>query len=219
MPSKFVPIILEFQLCDQNDAIITPVTYDATPHYSGVYATVNMTNSWQTQNCCIEADIRTLDSSLNNEYISHMLSCKSLNIEYSTYISQQSSIVGKSFSVQVIRAVSRLQRAFITFYADNSLPLPLRKPSITFHHPMAESPLYNPDKELQIYMQLGSKLYPEYPCNNTSECFYRLKEAMNLPILHQHAISIKFKSYFNNKFIFCVSFEKNSRCRVDGSKY
>ena len=84
----------------------------------------------------------------------------------------------------------------------------MRKPSITFHHPMVESTSYNPDKEIQIYLQLGSKLYPEYPCNNLSECFYRLKEAMNLPEYHQHSISIKFKNYISNKFIFCVSFEK-----------
>ena len=73
---------------------------------------------------------------------------------------------------------------------------------------MSESVRYNPDKEIQLYMQLGSKLYPEYPCNNISECFYRLKEALNLPEYHQHAISTKFKNYIDNKFIFAVSFEK-----------
>jgi hypothetical protein len=35
-----------------------------------------------------------------------------------------------------------------------------------------------------------------------------LKEALNLPEYHQHAISIKFRSYINNQFIFAVSFEK-----------
>jgi hypothetical protein len=73
---------------------------------------------------------------------------------------------------------------------------------------MGISELYNPDKELQIYLQLGSKLYPEYPTNNLSECFYRLKEAFNLPDYHQHSISIKFQNYTRNKFIFCTSFEK-----------
>ena len=73
---------------------------------------------------------------------------------------------------------------------------------------MSEGTRYNPDKEIQLYMQLGSKLYPEYPCNNLSECFYRLKECLNLPTYHQHAISIKFRNYINNKFIFAISFEK-----------
>jgi hypothetical protein len=159
----------------------------------------------------LKAEICTLDSQLNASYIEHLSSGKSLPIEYTTYISQQSAVVGKSFAVQVIRAVSRLQKAFITFYADSALPLPFRKPTITFHHPMDEmsqSAFYDPDKELQIYMQLSFKLYPGYPCNNLSECFYRLKEAMHLPEYHQHAISIKFQNYVRNKFIFCVSFEK-----------
>jgi hypothetical protein len=38
--------------------------------------------------------------------------------------------------------------------------------------------------------------------------FYRLKEALNLPDYHQHAISIKFRNYIDNKFIFAISFEK-----------
>ena len=208
LPLKFVPITLEFELCDINDAIVTPATYDATTNFRDIYTTTNTTNLWQIQNCCIKCDICTLDNALNNEYTAHLLAGKALPIEYSTYISQQSSIAGKSFAVQIIRAVSRLQRAFITFYVEPTLALPFRKPSITFHHPMSESVRYNPDKEIQLYMQLSSKLYPEYPCNNISECFYRLKECLNLPEYHQHAISIKFKNYIDNKFIFAVSFEK-----------
>ena len=104
-------LTLEFELCDSNDAIITPQTYDNATGYNAVYITANTTNLWQIQNCCIKCDICTLDSQLNESYIQHLLSGKSLNIEYSTFISQQSSVVGKSFAVQVVRAVSRLQRA------------------------------------------------------------------------------------------------------------
>ena len=211
IPLKFCPITLEFELGDVNDAIISPITYNAATNYNTVYTTTNTTNLFQLQNCRILADVIQLDSQLQNPYIEYLLSGKSLNIQYTTYISQQSAVVGKSFAVQIIRAVSRLQKAFITFYADNSLPLPFRKPTITFHHPMDEmsqSAFYDSEKELSIFMQLGSKIFPEYPCNNISECFYRLKEAMHLPEYHQHAISIKFQNYVRNKFIFCVSFEK-----------
>ena len=195
LPLKFVPITLEFELGDVNDAIITPRTYDVMTGYNTIYTTTNTTDKFQIQNCCIKCDICTLDNALNNSYVEHLLSGKALPISYSTYISQQSSVVGKSFAVQVVRAVSRLQRAFITFYNEPTLALPFRKPSITFHHPMSESVRYNPDKEIQIYLQLGSKLYPEYPCQSIAESFYKLKEAMNLPEYHQHAISIKFKNY------------------------
>ena len=209
LPLKFVPIVLELELGDSDDAIVTPQTYGAGTGYNTVYTTANTTNKWQIQNACVKCDICTLDNALNNSYIEHLLAGKALPLQYTTYISQQSAVVGKSFNVQVIRAVSKLQKAFITFYTEPAAALPFKKPSITFHHPMDETTtFYDPDKELQIYLQLGSKLYPEYPCNNLSECFYRLKEALNLPDYHQHAIAIKFQNYIRNKFIFCTPFER-----------
>ena len=212
IPLKFVPIVLELELCDTNDAVVTSQTYADETGYATVYTTGNTSSAWQIQNACIKCDICTIDSALNNSFIEHLLAGKTLPLRYTTYISQQSSVVGKSFSVQVIRAVTKLCKAFITFYnSDGTYVLPFKKPSITFHHPMSEmdpSELYNPDKELQIYLQLGSKLYPEYPTNNLSECFYRLKEAMNLPDWHQHALSIRFDNYTRDKFIFCTDFQK-----------
>ena len=47
LPLKFVPIILEFELCDINDAIITPQTYDATTGYNGICSATNATNLLQ----------------------------------------------------------------------------------------------------------------------------------------------------------------------------
>ena len=76
--------------------------------------------------------------------------------------------------------------------------------------------IYDPRLELQISLQLGSKLYPEYPTNNMSECYYRLREALNLPDWHQHAISIKFKDYIRNKFIYCTDFQKVSDASWSG---
>ena len=68
--------------------------------------------------------------------------------------------------------------------------------------------VYNPNMELQINLQLGTKLFPEYPTNNLSECLYRLREALNLPDKRLHVISINFKDYIRNKFIFCTDFQK-----------
>lgn len=108
-------LTFEFELCDTNDAIIAPATYDAATGYDAVYTAANTTNKWQIQNARILADIIALDSQLNASYIEYLLSGRGLNIEYSIYISQQSSVVGKSFSVQVIRAVSRLQKHLSPF--------------------------------------------------------------------------------------------------------
>ena len=42
---------------------------------------------------------------------------------------------------------------------------------------------YNPDYDLEFSIQLGSKLYPEYPCNSITQCFYHLRKALNLAYL------------------------------------
>ena len=212
--SKFLPLkymgnlILEFELCDTNDAIITPATYSGA--YATVYTAANCSNEWSISNACVKCDVVSLDNALNNSYVEHLLSGKSLPINYSTYISQQNSILnsGKNFSIQIIRAFSRLQRCFVSFYNSNATG-PYNKPTITFYHPNAEDAgTYNPDKEVQFQLQLGASLFPQYPCTNLSECFYHLKKSLNLPDFHQHSIGIKFDNYRKNKFIFGFSFEK-----------
>ena len=177
MQTKYLPLkymgnlILEFELCDINDAIITPATYAAP--YDTVFTAANCSNEWSISNCCVKCDICVLDNMLNNSYTQHLLSGKGLSINYSTYISQENSILGagKTLSTQIIRAVSRLQRCFVSFYSSTSTG-PYAKPTITFYHPNAEDiGTYNPDKEVQFQLQLGSSLFPQYACSNLSECF------------------------------------------------
>jgi hypothetical protein len=67
---------------------------------------------------------------------------------------------------------------------------------------------YDPAQELEFQIQLGGKLYPEYPCRSVNECFSILKETLNLPERYQHSLSIKFDEYIRNKFIFGMDFEK-----------
>jgi hypothetical protein len=209
LPLRFMgPLVFEFEIVDVNDAIVTPA--------SQTYFTANnTTNNWQISNCCIKCDICTLDNALNNSYVEHLLAGKALPIEYSTYISQQATIASggntQQFSIQIIRAVSRLQRAFITFFDSALATTAFYKPSVTFHHPMAlaaNNGRYSSTQELTLNMQLGPKLYPEYPSTNIAEQFFMLKKALNLPEHHQHAIGIRYKNYIKDKFIWCVSFEK-----------
>ena len=68
--------------------------------------------------------------------------------------------------------------------------------------------MYDEDYDLEFQIQLGSKLYPEYPCNSLTQCFYHLRKALNLPMFHQHSMSIDFKQYRDRQFIFAFSFEK-----------
>jgi hypothetical protein len=103
---------LEFELADKHDPIITPFAYNAASTWNDTITVANTTDRWLIQNACIKSDIVTLDNALNNSFIEHLVGGKSLPLKYQTFISQQSSVVGKNFSVQVIRAVTKLQKAY-----------------------------------------------------------------------------------------------------------
>ena len=85
---------------------------------------------------CVKVDCCTLDNHLNNEYTAHLLAGKALPIKYSTLISQQSTISKNNVAVRVSRAVSRLQKAFITLYKQPDSETAFDKQSIKFYHPM-----------------------------------------------------------------------------------
>ena len=121
-------------------------------------------------------------------------------------INQQSTISSNTVAVQVARAVSRLQSAFITLYKTPTTATILDKPSIKFYHPMEGT--FSTGRDLEFQLQIGNKLIPEYPCKAISECFYHLKQTLNLPDWGLHSIGVDYKQYINNKFMFALSFEK-----------
>jgi hypothetical protein len=216
IPVKFAPIVLELEVVNSNlDPIITPdkkntPTDSTTVFVSGTASPgqAQTGTNWSIENICIKCDCCTLDNSLNNSYVEHLLSGKALPIKYSTFINQQSSISGKNVAIQVARAVSRLQKCFISLYRTPATESILDKQAIKFYHPMDLGNSYRSDLELEFQIQLGSKLYPEYPVRSVSERFSILKQTLNLPDWGLHSVGIDFKQYINDKFIFGMSFEK-----------
>jgi hypothetical protein len=199
IPIKFCPWTIELELVSGKEDVIV------SPGANIVFTADNTGNVWEINNPQLKCDICTLDNSLNNSYIEHLLAGKALPIKYSTFINQQSSISGSNIAVQVARAVSRLQKAFITFYKTGGSAV-VDKTALKFYHPMAGT--LDITKDLEFQLQLGSKLYPEYPCKSISECFYILRKTLNLPEFHQHSIGITFKDFIDHKFIFTTNFEK-----------
>ncbi len=56
-----------------------------------------------------------MDSELNNQFASRFLSGQTIPINYSTFVVQQQALAGKSPSVNITRALSRLKSVFCTF--------------------------------------------------------------------------------------------------------
>ena len=239
LPLKYMGnLTIELELVSNDtDCIVNPDDYDEAD--TGIAQNLrekftkdvalpggNATNTskiFELNNAFVQCDVCTLDNNLNNEYTKHLLEGKGLPITYTTYITQSQSVEGNdSISVPVIRSVSKLVAAFITFYRTDQASLGYEyanKRFCRFYHPhqshdSAVEGLYDVNKDLEFQIQIGSKLYPEYPCNSLSQCFYHLRKALNLPVFHQHSISIDFKQYRDRQFIFGFSFE-----RVPDSSY
>jgi len=173
------------------------------------FTPTSTSTNWSINNVQVKVDVCTLDNALNNSYVEHLLSGKALPIKYSTFINQQSAVANTNMAVQVSRAVSRLQKCFVSFYKTPTVETILDKQAIQFYHPMSDTAgNYNKNYEMEFQIQLGPKLYPEYPVRSISECFSILKQTLNLPDWGLHSVGIDFKQYINNKFIFAMSFEK-----------
>ena len=154
LPIKYAPIVIELEVVNNNlDPIISPGVLNRPLDAAAVFTTSNTGTNWSIENICIKCDLCTLDNNLNNEYTSHLLAGKALPIKYTTFINQQSTISSKNVAVQVSRAVSRLQKAFISFYKTTTVldvatskyvnaETIIDKPAIKFYHPMEKNCWY-----------------------------------------------------------------------------
>ena len=204
LPLKYMPLTIELELVnDANDAIVTP-------DVNSVFTSFNTTSDWQLENVQLKCDICNLDNSLQNNYDSHLLSGKSLPINFNTYITQSQAITGQDVGVSLNRAITRLKSIFVTFYQTNDTEKPTHKEFCDFNHPMdnATGLLYDKGYELEYQIQVGSKLFPEYPVRSLSESFAQLKKCLGILGSNFHSVSISPLQYRNNRFIIGCDTEK-----------
>ena len=218
IPLKACPLVLELELVSNfSDCIVTPNVNTQFPDTELPPDTHKSTSGeFELNNCFLQCDVVSLDNDLHNRYVSHLLDGKELPITYNTYICQSNTVVGQAkINTTVVRSVSKLAATFITFYkadptnGNNAVDKEYNR----FYHPSIRTNfsthgLYNPDNDLEFQLQLGSKLFPEYPCKSLTQAFYYLRKALNLPLFHQHHLSIEFNQYKTDKFIFAMNMEK-----------
>ena len=216
---KFLPLrymsgglSFEFELCSDMLDPIAKVD-DVTAF------TAQLTSqTWEFENCQIKADVLTLDNSLENSYHEHIMSGKPLPINYNTFITSNQAVSGTNVSISVSRAVTRLKGLFITFYktAQTDVHEPFNKEWAAGFHPMlGGGGSYNSAEEIEYQIQLGAKLYPEYPVRSVAEAFAQLRKTVGLNYGH-HAIDLTAGQYNHHKFIIGVDMEKISEMGFTG---
>jgi hypothetical protein len=217
IPLAYAPLTMEFEIVNNATDPIAAIGGN------NAFKADTTSNLWQIEDVRIICDVVTLDSALNNSYAEHVLSGKALPINYSTFITQYQTLTSSDSAVNVTRAVSRLKSVFINFDNRHTHGDPdgsnIHSVVNTFMGPMSPIPdgnglgtyfggAYNYLQELQWQLQIGSKMFPEYPCSSLSETFYQLKKALGIAGSAFHSLAITAEQYRNDHFIIGVDTEK-----------
>ena len=215
IPLKACPLVLELELVSNFSDCVVTVGGTRFPESGNADSSLHTNEQFSISNAFLQTDLVSLDNDLHNKYVAHLLDSKELPITYNTYICQSNQVPDGSSSINttVVRSVSKLVAAFISFNKSGVGDTHVMKEYNNFYHPMynlnyQDSGYYNADLDLEFQLQLGSKLYPEYPCRSLTQAFYYLRKALNLPLFHQHHLSIEYSAYRVDKFIFAMNFEK-----------
>ena len=192
IPLRYCPIQIELELVNQQaDAVTTEPT-------EGFSNGVNLDISDIQCKC----DLLELDSSLSNEYAVHLLSGKSLPINFNTWNhTNQSTGLDKNFSAHITRAVTRLKSIFITLHKPDNVTY---KQVSDFYHPCSGNGQLTLANEHSYQVQIGSKLVPEYLVNSLAESYSQLKKTVGRPF-KMHS-----SWYRSRKYIIGLDIEKTS---------
>lgn len=224
LPIRYAPMVIELELVSNAlDPILSSVT--ATGVFANIpnleFNTANTSTTWQIRNVEAKCDLITLDNALDNSYAQHLLSGKSLPINYQTFVSQLQTIENtQKPNVNISRALTRLKSVFVTLIKDQETTLaPGRKEWNTFFSPMSleNAPAnvavngnytHEQDGEFKFQLQIGSKLYPEYPIVSHSESYSQLKKTLGIQSSDVHSFDINSRAYRDNKFVLAIDTEK-----------
>ncbi len=72
----------------------------------------------------------------------------------------------------------------------------------------ATLPQFSPNGEFNFSIQIGSKLFPDYPMRSHSEAYYQLKKTLGVQSSHVHSFDINSKQYRDHKLVLGIDTEK-----------
>ena len=219
LPIRYMPITIELEIVhDNTEPVVSETTTGQDNFDISNASTGNTSTSWQIQNVQVKVDVVTLDNQLDNSYAEHLLSGKALPINYQTYVSQMQSILSGAYGQQkvrlnVTRALSRLKNVFLTLnhtYPTNNIRY---KEWNSFYSPMeyytgATLNSWDADGEIADFqIQIGSKLFPEYPIRSHAEAYYQLRKTLGKHDQH-NSFDITQHEYRCRKMILGIDMEK-----------
>ena len=181
---------------------------------------------WHLENVQVKCDMISLDNGVQESYHNVLMSSKDIPIHYNTLTSQFQNIVGQDEAfVNVSRAATRLKSVFVTldktfaagtgangtggritagrkWWNDFFSPASDNNRATTiFKHSNAD--------EFELTVQIGSKIYPDYPIRSHAEAYYQLRKTLGVQSSKVHSFDIKPQEYHDNRLIMAIDTEKS----------
>ena len=198
IPLRYCPIQIELELVNQQADAVTTETSNGFQNGA----------NWDISDMQCKCDLLELDSSLSNEYASHLLSGKSLPMNFNTWNhTNQSTGLDKNFSAHITRAVTRLKSIFITLHKPDNVTY---KQVNDFYHPCTDNGQLTLANEHSYQVQIGAKLVPECPVSSLAESYSQLKETVG------RSFNMHSSWYRSRKYIIGFDMEKISGAGFTG---
>ena len=174
LPLRYMPIEPELELADWDAPVIIDFSSRVVIPEGGVAepdknTALNKSTSWRIQNCQIKWDILSLDNSLDNSYVNHLLGGNTLKLVYDTYVSSVQTITCADTQVNVSRALTSLRIVCMSLdktFTEGRIKW-CNKSWNTFYSIMAGNrsavtAIKDINTELEhLQLMVGSKVYPE----------------------------------------------------------
>jgi hypothetical protein len=164
--------------------------------------------NWALGNVELKADVLTLDSALQSSFARLLAEGKSLTIPITCFHTQYQMIpaLSPTVSVAIVRSLTRLKGVLATFGAGDTHPLYFPNPNQTFGNGIVAGAVS--DSPFNAIMSVGSKRYPEKPCDSLSWFAENLKKTLAIWNSELRTMSISAQEYASDSFIMGFSTER-----------
>ena len=215
LPLRYAPLEIELELADVSDPIVSDGFAADGDSDATKFKAANTSVLWKIENCMVKVDLCTLDNALDNSYTSHFLGGKTINIVYNTFISTLQTVVAAETQINVSRSLSKMKSVFVSLdkaFAGARAKF-YNKFWTNFWSPNSGNGMtgvltHTEERFSHFQLQIGSKLFPEYPIKTHAEAFYSLRKALGIQANNLHSIDMDGNEYRNNKFIVGIDTEK-----------
>ncbi|MFM7980638.1 MAG: hypothetical protein ACKPKO_15095, partial [Candidatus Fonsibacter sp.] len=123
-----------------------------------------------------------------------------ITLNYNTFISQYQTVSNQSdFAINITMSLTRLKSVFVplwkNYQSETRQDMRANRQFNDFFSPMSQNTVLwltqqYADGEFEFHMQIGSKMYPEYPSRSHAEAFYQLRKTLGFQATPYHATNI-----------------------------